>query len=90
MSMAPKPHSKSSNHGLAYRENHDEGGSLIVILAIIAFAFAASLLLNVDWDPASDFPTVAETLPSPDINSGVAPAPSTPPAAPPLTAPANP
>ena len=88
--MAPKPHSKSSNRDLAYYASRDEGGSLIVILAIIAFTAAASLLLNVDWDPASDFPTVAETLPSPNINSNVAQAPVTPPAAPPATAPASP
>ena len=51
---------------------------LSVIMAIIAFAIGLSVVLTMDWSASSDFPTVTGTLPSPDINSDVTPAPASP------------
>ncbi len=48
---------------------------LIAIMAIIAFAIGLSFVLTMEWSATSDFPTVAETLPAPDINAQVPPAP---------------
>ena len=76
--LEPRPKEVTLNRDLAYRSSQDVNGPLIVILAIIAFAFVLSIVLTVDWSSTSDFPTVTETLPAPDINSDVTPA--TPPA----------
>lgn len=84
--MESRPKAVSHNRDLAYRSSWDVSGPLIVILAIIAFAVVASFVLTKDWSSTSDFPTMAETLPSPDVNSNVTPAPAKPPA----TDPANP
>ena len=55
---------------------------------LIVYAVAALLLLAVgyllfsgNWNTMMLFPTVSETVPSPDINSTVPPAPPTPPPA---------
>ena len=76
--LEPRPKEVTLNRDLAYRSSQDVNGPLIVILAIIAFAFVLSIVLTVDWSSTSDFPTVTETLPAPDIKSDVTPA--TPPA----------
>ena len=62
-----------SNRDLAYRSSQDVSGPLTVILAVIAFVIVASVLFNMDWSSTPDFPTMAQTLPSPDINSTVTP-----------------
>ena len=76
--LEPRPKAVSRNRDLANRSSQDVSGPLIVILAIIVFAFVLSVVLTVDWGSTSDFPTVTETLPAPDVNSNVTPA--TPPA----------
>ena len=73
--LEPRPKEVPRNRDLAYRSSQDVNGPLIVILAIIAFAFVLSVVLTVDWSSTSDFPTVTETLPAPDVNSNVTPAP---------------
>ena len=73
--LEPRPKQVPSNRDLAYRSSQDVTGPIIVIMAIIAFAVVLSIALTADWS-ASDFPTVTETLPAPDVNS----APPTPPA----------
>ena len=78
--LEPRPKAESSNRDLPYRSSQDVTGPLIVILAIIAFAVALSFVLTMDWSLTADFPTVTETLPAPDVNSNVNPAPATPPA----------
>jgi hypothetical protein len=78
--LEPRPKAAPRNRDLAHRSSQDVNGPLIAILAIIAFAFVLSLVLTVDWGAPSDFPTVTETLPAPDINSTVPPAPGKPPA----------
>ena len=79
--LEPRPEAVSPNRDQAYRSSHDVSAPLIVIMAIIGFAFVLSIVLTVDWGSVSDFPTVTETLPAPDINSQVPPAPATPPPA---------
>lgn len=78
--MEPRPTAITRNRDLAYRSSQDVSGLLIVIMAIISFAVGLSFVLGMDWSSMPDFPTVTETLPSPDINSDVTPAPATPPA----------
>jgi hypothetical protein len=79
LQMEPSPKQVSRNRDLAYRSNHDVNGPLIVILAIIAFAVVLSFVLTTDWSSTANFLTVSETLPAPDINSNVPPAPAKPP-----------
>ena len=76
--LEPRPKQESNNRDLTYRSSQDVTGPIIVIMAIIAFAVVLSIALTTDWSATSDFPTVTETLPAPDVNSDVAPA--TPPA----------
>jgi hypothetical protein len=78
--LEPRPKEVSRNRDLAYRSSQDVSGPIIVIMAIIAFAVVLSFALSADWSSTSDFPTVTETLPAPDVNSNVTPAPATPPA----------
>ena len=82
--LEPRPKEILRNRDLAYRSSLDMTSPLIVIMAIIAFAVGLSFVLTMDWSSTPDFPTVAETLPAPDINAQVpaAPAPATPPANP--------
>ena len=74
--LEPRPKTISRNRDLAYRSSLDMTNPLIVIVAIIAFAIGLSFVLTMDWSGAPDFPTVAETLPAPDINAQVPPAPA--------------
>ena len=76
--LEPRPKAIKRNSDLAYRSSQDVSGPIIVIMAIIAFAVVLSFALTADWSSISEFPTVTETLPAPDINSDVPPA--TPPA----------
>ena len=76
--IASGPRRTSSNRDLAFRASHDVNGPLAVILAVVAFVIAVSVLFGMDWSWTSDFPTVAQTMPSPDINSTLAPAPANP------------
>jgi hypothetical protein len=78
--LEPRPKHISRNRDLAYRSRQEVSGPLIVILAIIAFAVVLSFVLTVDWSSTQDFPTVAETLPAPDVNSNVTPLLAKPPA----------
>ena len=78
--LEPRPEATTRNSDPAYHSSQDVNGPLIVIMAIIAFAFVLSVVLTADWGSISDFPTVTETLPAPDVNSNVTPAPATPPA----------
>jgi hypothetical protein len=71
-----KPRATARKRDLAHRSNQDVSGPVIAILAIIAFAAALSLVLTPDWSSTSEFPTVSETLPAPDINSNVPPVPA--------------
>ena len=80
--LEPRPKEVSHNRELAYRSSLDVTSPLIVIMAIFAFAVGLSIVLTMDWSATLDFPTVAETLPAPDINAQVPPAPATPPANP--------
>ena len=80
--LEPRPKETTRNRDLAYRSSLDMTSPLIVIMAIIAVAVGLSFVLTMDWSGMPDFPTVTETLPSPDVNSDVAPAPATPPAPP--------
>ena len=73
--LEPKPNVITRNRDLAYRSSRDVTGPLIAIMAIIAFAIGLSFVLTMDWSGAEDFPTVAETLPAPDINAQVPEAP---------------
>ncbi|HLA01339.1 MAG TPA: hypothetical protein VJ019_01125 [Aestuariivirga sp.] len=78
--LEPRPKAITRSRDLAYRSSEDVSTPLLVILAIIGFATVLSFVLTWDWSSKPDFPTVTETLPAPDINSNVAPAPATPPA----------
>lgn len=80
--LEPRPKEVSPNRDLAYRSSLDMTSPLVVIMAIIAFAIGLSFVLTMDWSATTEFPTVAETLPAPDINAEVPPAPATPPANP--------
>ena len=80
--LEPRPKEISRNRDLAYRPSLDVTSPLIVIMAIIAFAVGLSFVLTMDWSSTPNFPTVAETLPAPDTNAQVPPAPATPPANP--------
>lgn len=62
-----KPPARSSAGALAY---------IVAALILVAVGY---LLFSGNWNRMMLFPTVAETVPSPDINSTVAPAPLTPP-----------
>jgi hypothetical protein len=73
--LEPRPKEISRNRDLAYRSSLDVTTPLIVVMAIIAVAVGLSFVLTMDWSQAPDFPTVAETLPAPDINAQVPPAP---------------
>ncbi len=72
--LEPRPREITRNRDLAYRSSRDVSGPLIVIMAIIAFAVTLSFVLTMDWSGTEDFPTVAETMTAPDINSQVPPA----------------
>ena len=61
-------------------------GTLAYIAAALILAIVGYILFSGNWTTARLFPTVTETVPSPDINSTVAPAPQT--APPPADAPA--
>ena len=80
--LEPRPKEVSHNRELAYRSSLDVTSPLIVIMAIFAFAVGLSIVLTMVWSATLDFPTEAETLPAPDINAQVPPAPATPPANP--------
>ena len=60
-------------------------GTLAYIVAALILVAVGYLLFSGNWNTMMLFPTVSETVPSPDINSTVAPAPLTPPV--PQTAP---
>ena len=77
--LEPRPKATTRNHDLAYRSSQDVSGPIIVIMAIIAFAAVLAFALTADWSSTQDFPTMAETLPAPDVNSNVNPAPAKPP-----------
>jgi hypothetical protein len=74
--LEPRPKPPTRNRDLAYRSSQDVSGPIIAILAIIAFAVALSLVLTTDWSSTSEFPTVSETMPAPDINANVPPVPA--------------
>lgn len=74
-----QPQPEPRKRELAYRSSHDVSGPLTVILAVIAFVLLASFVYSLDWNYTSEFPTVSETAPSPDVNATVPPAPATPP-----------
>ena len=83
--MAPNPQLEprpevSPTRAMAYRSRLEVTSPLIVIMAIVAFAVGIYFVLTMDWSSTPDFPTLAETVPAPDINSQVPPA--TPPANP--------
>ena len=62
-------------------------GPLAYIAAALILAIVGYILFSGNWTTARLFPTVTETVPSPDINSAVPPAPQT--APPPADAPAT-
>jgi hypothetical protein len=49
---------------------------LISIVSLLALMICAFIFADGNWNFVSMFPTIRETLPSPDIRSTVAPAPS--------------
>ena len=54
----------SGDRDLAYRSSEGVSGPLAVILAVIAFVFAASFLFSLDWHYSPDLPRVTGTPPS--------------------------
>ena len=56
------------------------GPSAYAVAALLLIV-VGYLLFNSNWNTTMLFPTVSETVPSPDINSTVAPVPSAPPPA---------
>jgi hypothetical protein len=50
-------------------------GVLISIIGLLALMICAFIFAGDNWNIVSVFPTIRETLPSPDIRSTVAPAP---------------
>ena len=65
---------ESRNRDLAYRSSQDVNGPLAVALAVIAFVLLASFVYSLDWRYTSEFPSATQTVPSPAINPGAAPA----------------
>jgi hypothetical protein len=62
-------------------------GPIAYAVAALILLVAGYFLFNGNWNTMMLFPTVSETVPSPDINSTVAPVPSPPPAEAPATNP---
>jgi hypothetical protein len=63
-------------------------GPIVYAVAALLLIAVGYLLFSGNWNTMMLFPTVSETVPSPDINSTVTPVPSTPPSAdPPATNP---
>lgn len=56
-------------------------GTIIYIVAALCLVAAGYFLFSGNWNTMMLFPTVSETVPSPDINSTVAPPPADAPAA---------
>jgi hypothetical protein len=56
-------------------------GPIIYAVAALLLLAVGYLLFSGNWNTMMLFPTVSETVPSPDINSTVTPAPPTPPPA---------
>jgi len=56
-------------------------GPIAYAVAALLLIVVGYLLFNNNWNTMMLFPTVSETVPSPDINSTVAPVPSPPPPA---------
>lgn len=56
-------------------------GPIAFALAVLILAVVGYMLFNGNWNTMMLFPTVSETVPSPDINSTVPPVPSAPPPA---------
>jgi hypothetical protein len=54
-------------------------GPIVYAVAALLLIVVGYLLFSGNWNTMMLFPTVSETVPSPDINSTVAPAPLTPP-----------
>lgn len=50
-------------------------------VAVLLLIVVGYMLFNSNWNTMMLFPTVSQTVPSPDINSTVAPVPSAPPPA---------
>lgn len=69
------------------------GSAIAYAVAVLILLVAGYLWFSSIWNTMTLIPTVTETIPSPDINSSVTPAPATPPApqatAPPADAPAT-
>jgi hypothetical protein len=64
-------------------------GSLAYIVAALIMVAVGYFLFSSNWNTMMLFPTVSETVPSPDINSTVAPAPAPQVTPPPADAPAT-
>ena len=75
------------------QSSRGSSGTIAYIVAALVLIAAGYLWFSSNWNTGSMFPTVTETVPSPDINSTVAPVPATPPASqtttPPSDAPAT-
>ena len=56
-------------------------GPIAYAVAALILIVVGYLLFNSNWNTMMLFPTVSETVPSPDINSTVPPVPSAPPPA---------
>ncbi|HUQ36505.1 MAG TPA: hypothetical protein VM144_09015 [Aestuariivirga sp.] len=56
-------------------------GPIVYAVAALLLIAVGYLLFSGNWNTMMLFPTVSETVPSPDINSTVTPVPSTPPPA---------
>ena len=56
-------------------------GPIVYAVAALLLIVVGYMLFNGNWNTMMLFPTVSETVPSPDINSTVAPVPSAPPPA---------
>jgi hypothetical protein len=72
------------------RSSQGSSGPIAYIVAALILIVVGYLLFSNNWNTMSMFPTVAETVPSPDVNSSIAPVPVPPLAPQTATSPANP
>ena len=63
------------------------GGPIAFVTAALVLVFVGYLLFSTNWNTSSVFPAATRALPAPDTGAQVSPAPTTPPAPPPATAP---
>ena len=75
------------------QSNQGSSGTLTYIVAALVLIVVGYLLFRNDWNAPPTFPTITQTLPSPDVMAPLTPTPAAPPVSqttPPAAAPVTP